>query len=76
MHKVIPWIAAAVFIAMYFGLMLGAATNKAGFTEPAFEGSVVSVGLLLGIAMTVATLALVGGYIVYLNRRNASQDGL
>ena len=76
MHKVIPWIGAAVFIAMYFGLMLGAATNKALFTEPAFDGGVVSVGLLLGVAMTVGTLLLVGGYIVYLNHRSAAQDGL
>ena len=76
MHKVIPWIAAAIFIAMYFGLMLGAATNKAGFTKPAFEGSVVSVGLLAGVAMTVLTLLLVAAYIIYLNRRSATQDGL
>lgn len=76
MHKVIPWVATAIFIAMYFGFILGAANSKSAFAEPAFAGGVVSVGLLLGIAMTAGTLLLVGGYIIYLNSRSASQDGL
>jgi len=64
----IAWIAAAIFIAMYFGFMLGAAIDKRGFTQPLFEGGLVSVGLLAGVALTVLTLGLVAGYIIYLNR--------
>jgi uncharacterized membrane protein (DUF485 family) len=62
------WLLSGIMLAAYFGFVLLIAFDKAFLAQPIVAGGVTSLGILIGFALIVLAILLVGLYVARANR--------
>ena len=72
-RKRFAWTLTAVMFIIYYGFILTVAFNKQVLAVPLWSGSVMTVGIPIGIAVIVSAFILTG---IYVYRANGEFDSL
>ena len=70
-RNTLGWSLSAIVLVMYFGFTLMIAYAPGVLTQPISEGSVIPVGMLIGVGIIVASCVLTG---IYVFRANSDFD--
>lgn len=69
----LAWILSFLMVLIYFSFVLVIAFNKELFGRPLFDGSIVTVGIPVGIGVIVSAFLLTGIYVI---RANSTFDDM
>lgn len=67
--SVTDWIATALAVVPFFAYILVIGFAPEVFARPAFDGSLLSVGLVSGVALTIFLVVLTGIYTYQRNKK-------
>ncbi len=71
-HGMVAWIATAVTLATYFGLMLTVALAPSLLTKTIVTGSSISIGIVAGVIIIIFLIAVSAVFTIWINKLDQS----